>query len=57
MTLWVLSDRRVVGMVVIRESLMSGEGTTGIDSVSSTIPLRPLHIREPQSSAFRVLIC
>lgn len=54
MTLWVLSDRRVVGMVVIRESSMSGEGTTGIDSVSSTIRLRPLHIREPQSSTLCV---
>lgn len=53
MTLWVSSDRRVVGMVVTRESLMSGEGMTGIDSVSSTIRLRPLHIREPLSSAFR----
>lgn len=31
MKLWVLSDRRVVGMVVTRESLMSGEETTGTD--------------------------
>lgn len=46
MTLWVSSDRRVVGMVVIREFLMSGEETTGTDSVSSIIRLRPLHIRE-----------
>lgn len=46
MTLWALSNRRVVGMVVTRESLMSGEETTGTASVSSTIPLRPLHIRE-----------
>lgn len=46
MTLWALSNRRVVGMVVTREPLMSGEETTGTASVSSTIPLRPLHIRE-----------
>lgn len=54
MTLWVLSDRRVVGMAVIRASLTSGEGTTGIDSVSLTIRLQPLHIRELQASVFCV---